>query len=57
MAEAPEWKKVLRETNSYAWIAFFILVVAIGIGTLFFEDSPKSKAPAGQAASVTGSTK
>jgi hypothetical protein len=36
MVDTPEWKKVLRERNAIAWIGFFVLVIAIGIGTLYF---------------------
>ena len=36
MADLPEWKKALQEPNAIGWIGLFILVVAIGIGTLYF---------------------
>jgi hypothetical protein len=31
-----EWKKVLREPNALIWIAFLLLVVGIGVGTVVF---------------------
>jgi hypothetical protein len=31
----PVWKKALQEPNAIGWIGLFILVVAIGIGSLF----------------------
>jgi hypothetical protein len=36
MADTPEWKKVLQEPNAIGWIGLMILVIAIGIGTLYF---------------------
>jgi hypothetical protein len=36
MANVPEWKKALQEPNAIGWIGFFILVILIGIGTLYF---------------------
>ena len=55
MAEKPEWKKTLKESNAIGWIAFFGLVVAIGVGTVMFGGAPASKAgaPATQTAGDT----
>ena len=36
MTEAPEWKKALKESNAIGWIAFIVLVFAIGFGTVYF---------------------
>ena len=43
MTEKPEWKKALRESNAIGWIGFLVLVIAIGVGTIYFG----SAAPAG----------
>ena len=46
MTEKSEWKKALRESNAIGWIAFLVLVFAIGVGTIMFSGSPVSvKAP------------
>ena len=37
MSDLPEWKKLLQEPNAIGWIGFFLLVVAIGAGTLYFH--------------------
>ncbi len=42
MAANTGWRKLLRESNAFGWIAFFILVTGIGVGTLLFGDSGKS---------------
>jgi hypothetical protein len=39
MADLPLWKKALREPNAIGWIAFFLLVVAIGFGSLYLGAS------------------
>ena len=31
-----EWKKVLREPNALVWIAFLLLAVGVGVGTMVF---------------------
>ena len=36
MADQPEWKKALREPNTLVWIAFLLLAVGIGVGTMVF---------------------
>jgi hypothetical protein len=45
MSDLPEWKKALREPNALAWIGLFILVVVIGVGSLYFSgiDAPGPK--------------
>jgi hypothetical protein len=55
MPEQPAWKTALREPNAIGWIAFFILVVGIGAGTLYFGSDDTRTAnsginPAGEAA-------
>jgi hypothetical protein len=37
MPDLSAWKKALREPNAIAWIAFFFLVLAIGIGSIYFD--------------------
>jgi hypothetical protein len=46
MTETPEWKKALREPNAIGWIGFFLLVVAIGVGTIFFGGGSGGSGPA-----------
>lgn len=46
--QRPEWKKALKEANAVGWIGFFILVIAIGVGTIYFG-TDTAKAPANQA--------
>jgi len=53
MADTPEWKKSLRESNALGWIAFLVLVIAIGVGTIMFGGAPLSVKDASQAASGT----
>ena len=31
-----DWKKALREPNAFVWIAFLLLIVGIGVGTMVF---------------------
>ena len=42
MAANTGWRKLLRESNAFGWIAFFILVTGIGVDTLFFGESGKA---------------
>jgi hypothetical protein len=42
MTENAKWKGVLREPNAIGWIAFLVLVLAIGVGTILFGGTPKS---------------
>jgi hypothetical protein len=37
-----DWKKAVRESNAIGWIAFLVLVVAIGLGTIMFGGEPIS---------------
>jgi len=37
MCEKPAWKKVPWESNAIGWIAFFLLVIGIGVGTVYFD--------------------
>ncbi len=46
MADTPAWKKALQEPNAIGWIGLFILVIAIGIGTLYFGGSGPAEGPA-----------
>jgi hypothetical protein len=53
MTENPDWKKALWEPNAIGWIGFFLLVIAIGVGTIYFGtscDSGPAKAPVNHAA-------
>jgi hypothetical protein len=53
MAEIPEWKTALRDFRIIGWIGFLLLVIAIGIGSLFSgtgSDSGPPKAPVSRAA-------
>jgi hypothetical protein len=46
MAETPEWKRTLRESNALGWFALIAVVAAIGIGTMIFGRAPeKSPSP------------
>jgi hypothetical protein len=52
MPDTPKWRSVLREPNAIGWIGFFLLVIAIGLATLFFgsSDNPgPAKVPTTQA--------
>jgi hypothetical protein len=44
MPETSDWKKTMRESNALGWLAFFGLVVAIGVGTIIFGSAPDQKA-------------
>ncbi len=44
MSDAPEWKKLMREPNALGWLAFLVLMVAIGVGAIFFDNGPVPKA-------------
>ena len=35
MADLPAWKKMLQEPNASGWIGFFVLVVIIGVATIW----------------------
>jgi hypothetical protein len=37
MSDIPEWKKALQEPHAWGWIGFFILVIVIGFGALYFD--------------------
>jgi hypothetical protein len=44
------WKEALKEPNAIGWIGFFILMVLIGFGALYFDrghSSPIGATPAG----------
>jgi len=41
MAEERNWKAVLKESNAIGWIAFFVLVISIGVGTIMFDSGDK----------------
>ena len=43
MAESTNWRRVLRESNAIGWIAFMILVVSIGVGTILFDNGDTSR--------------
>jgi hypothetical protein len=41
MAETPEWKRTLRESNALGWIALIAVVAVIGISTMIFGRAPE----------------
>lgn len=53
----PEWKKALRDVNTIGWIGFFILVVAIGFGSLYFDGSGQSNQSKPATSAVQAGTK
>jgi hypothetical protein len=50
MPDDPAWKRALREPNAIAWIALFLLVIAIGAGSIYFSGSEPARLPAHHAA-------
>ena len=47
MPDMPAWKKALQEPNAIGWIGLIILVIAVGVGTLYFGDRhDQAEAPA-----------
>jgi len=36
MADTSAWKRLLAEPNAVGWIAFLVLVIAIGAGVLYY---------------------
>jgi hypothetical protein len=53
MAEIPEWKTALRDFRTIGWIGFLVLVIAIGIASIFFgsnDDYGPPKVPVSHAA-------
>lgn len=40
MSGTNRWKRALSEPNAVGWIAFLILVLGIGVGTLIFDRDP-----------------
>ncbi len=52
MSDKPDWRDVFRESNAIGWIAFLLLMIGIGVGTIYFGgDTPSSKSPKPMAAS------
>ncbi len=41
MAKERNWKTALKESNAIGWIAFFVLVIGIGVGTIMFGGGDK----------------
>jgi hypothetical protein len=41
MADTPEWKRTLRESNALGWIALIAVVALIGISTMVFGNGPE----------------
>lgn len=37
MANKSAWKRLLAEPNAVGWIAFLVLVIAIGAGVLYYS--------------------
>ena len=54
MTDGPGWKKALQEPNAIGWIAFLILVLAIGVGIILFDKAPGEIRSASQATSSSG---
>jgi len=50
----PEWKKTMKESNVIGWIAFLILVLGIGVGTMMFGGEPVDLKSVKQTTSTTG---
>ena len=46
-------KAALRESNAIGWLAFALLVTAIGVGTIIFGQAPPKVADSGPANSQT----
>jgi hypothetical protein len=47
MADTPEWKRTLRESNALGWIALIAVAAVIGISTMVSEKAPrKTHSPA-----------
>jgi len=57
MSDKPEWKNILNEANALGWIAFLVLVIAIGVATILFGGSPKSVNDRAQATPTSAQTK
>ena len=36
MSDKPQWKKALREPNVPVWIAFLLMALGVGVGTMMF---------------------
>jgi cytochrome c biogenesis factor len=53
MSDKPEWKKALRESNALGWIAFLLVVIAIGVGTIMFGGAPVSVKNSAQSANTS----
>jgi hypothetical protein len=41
MADTPEWKRTLRESNALGWIALIAVVAMIGISTMILGKPPE----------------
>jgi hypothetical protein len=41
MADTPEWKRTLRESNALGWIALIAVAAVIGISTMVSEKGPE----------------
>ena len=57
MSDKPESKNILNEANALGWIAFLVLVIAIGVATILFGGSPKSVNDRAQARPTSAQTK
>jgi len=57
MSDKPEWKNILNEANALGWIAFLVVVIAIGVATILFGGSPKSVKDRAQATPTSAQTK
>ena len=57
MSDNAEWKNILNEANALGWIAFLVLVIAIGVATILFGGSPKSVTDRAQVTHTSAQTK
>jgi hypothetical protein len=44
MADTSAWKRLLAEPNAVGWIAFLVLVIALGAGVLYFAPNEEGAA-------------
>jgi hypothetical protein len=57
MSDKSEWKKALGECNALGWIAFLVLVIGIGVGTIIFGGAPTTPKGNPVAANQSSQTK
>lgn len=57
MADPSPWKRFLEEPNALGWLAFLVLVIAIGIAALYFGPTDTEKAISAAPASLEQSAR